>query len=103
MGVPLWPGLPGAAPGGSSAIGGPSSAPSVKGSSRSSSARSPRSSRGSPLASITAHPQALPSLFILLPAAAGMQDTIFGAIGARFGTSSAAGLFEITPERTGIL
>jgi mgtE-like transporter len=45
----------------------------------------------------------LPSLYILLPAATGMRGTIFGAIGARFGTNSAAGVFEITRERTGIV
>src|SRR5438309_12131819 len=37
----------------------------------------------------------LPSLFVLIPAAVGMKGTIFGAIGARLGTSTHAGLFEI--------
>jgi mgtE-like transporter len=45
----------------------------------------------------------LPSLFILIPAAVGMKGTIFGAIGARLGTSTHAGLFEITWKRTGVL
>jgi mgtE-like transporter len=45
----------------------------------------------------------LPSLYILLPAATGMRGTIFGAIGARFGTASAAGLFEPTWKRSGVL
>jgi mgtE-like transporter len=45
----------------------------------------------------------LPGLYILIPAAVGMRGTIFGAIGARFGTSSAAGLFEVTWRRSGIL
>src|SRR5438094_8412889 len=45
----------------------------------------------------------LPSLFILVPAAVGMKGTIFGAIGARLGTSTHAGLFEITAKRTGVL
>src|SRR5438552_11154898 len=45
----------------------------------------------------------LPSLFILLPAATGMKGTIFGAIGARLGTSSHAGLFEVSRERGSVL
>jgi mgtE-like transporter len=45
----------------------------------------------------------LPSLFILIPAAVGMKGTIFGAIGARLGTSSHAGLFEVAWDRTGVL
>ncbi|HEX9313586.1 MAG TPA: hypothetical protein VGA30_12300, partial [Actinomycetota bacterium] len=45
----------------------------------------------------------LPSLYILLPAATGMRGTIFGAIGARFGTNSAAGTFELSWRRTGVL
>ena len=45
----------------------------------------------------------LPSLFILLPAATGMKGTIFGAIGARLGTSSHAGLFEVSRERDSVL
>ncbi len=45
----------------------------------------------------------LPSLFILIPAAVGMKGTIFGAIGARLGTSTHAGLFEVSGQRTGVL
>src|SRR5436190_13259883 len=45
----------------------------------------------------------LPSLFILIPAAVGMKGTIFGAIGARLGTATHAGLFEITRRKTGVL
>jgi mgtE-like transporter len=45
----------------------------------------------------------LPSLFILIPAAVGMKGTIFGAIGARLGTASHAGLFEVTRKRSGVL
>jgi mgtE-like transporter len=45
----------------------------------------------------------LPSLFILIPAAVGMKGTIFGAIGARLGTSTHAGLFEVTWARDGVL
>src|SRR5438552_7769223 len=45
----------------------------------------------------------LPSLFILIPAAVGMKGTIFGAIGARLGTSTHAGPFEITRAKTGVL
>jgi len=45
----------------------------------------------------------LPGLFILIPAAVGMRGTIFGAIGARFGTSTHAGLFDVTWRRNGIL
>jgi mgtE-like transporter len=45
----------------------------------------------------------LPSLYILLPAATGMRGTIFGAIGARLGTTNAAGLFESNWRRTGVL
>jgi mgtE-like transporter len=45
----------------------------------------------------------LPSLFILIPAAVGMKGTIFGAIGARLGTASAVGLFEVSSDRGGVL
>jgi len=45
----------------------------------------------------------LPSLYILIPAAVGMRGTIFGAIGARLGTSAAAGVFEVSASRTGVL
>ncbi|HLB62397.1 MAG TPA: magnesium transporter [Actinomycetota bacterium] len=58
---------------------------------------------GVALASITHTLQELPGLFILIPAAIGMRGTVFGAIGARLGTSTHAGLFEVTRERTGVL
>jgi mgtE-like transporter len=46
---------------------------------------------------------ALPGLLVLIPAAVGMRGTIFGAIGARLGTSTHAGLFEPNLRRGGIL
>lgn len=55
------------------------------------------------LGSITGTLLLLPSLYILIPAAVGMRGTIFGAIGARLGTSTHAGLFEVTRRRTGVL
>src|SRR5207247_10144764 len=58
---------------------------------------------GVALGSISHTLQLLPSLFILIPAAVGMKGTIFGAIGARLGTATHAGLFEITRARTGVL
>lgn len=45
----------------------------------------------------------LPSLYILIPAAVGMKGTIFGAIGARFGTATHLGTFEVSWRRTGVL
>ena len=47
--------------------------------------------------------QALPGLIILIPAAVGMRGTIFGAIGARLGTTNAAGTFEVSFRRDGVL
>jgi mgtE-like transporter len=58
---------------------------------------------GVTLGSITHTLQALPSLFILIPAATGMRGTIFGAIAARLGTGTHAGLFEVTRRRRGLL
>jgi mgtE-like transporter len=58
---------------------------------------------GITLASITDTLQELPGLLILIPAVLGMRGTIFGAIGARLGTSIHAGLFEVTRDRTGVL
>lgn len=55
------------------------------------------------LASITHTLEELPGLLILIPATLGMRGTIFGAMGARLGTSTHAGLFEVTRERTGVL
>jgi mgtE-like transporter len=54
-------------------------------------------------ASIRGTLRLLPSLYILFPAATGMRGTIFGAIGARLGTNTAAGTFELTRRRTGVL
>ncbi|MBI3648111.1 MAG: magnesium transporter [Actinobacteria bacterium] len=45
----------------------------------------------------------LPGFLILIPAAVGMRGTIFGAIGARLGTENAAGTFEISFRRGGVL
>jgi mgtE-like transporter len=47
--------------------------------------------------------QALPGLIILIPAAVGMRGTIFGAIGARLGTTNAAGTFEVSFRKDGVL
>jgi mgtE-like transporter len=58
---------------------------------------------GITLASITGTLQELPGLLILVPAVLGMRGTIFGAIGARLGTSIHTGLFEVTRDRTGVL
>src|SRR5205809_1920207 len=58
---------------------------------------------GITLSSISKTLLALPGLIILIPAANGMRGTIFGAIGARFGTSIHAGLFEVTRDRQGVL
>ena len=55
------------------------------------------------LAHITGTLEALPGLLVLIPAAVGMKGTIFGAIGARLGTANAAGVFEPTLERGGVL
>jgi mgtE-like transporter len=45
----------------------------------------------------------LPGLIILIPAAVGMRGTIFGAIGARLGTTNAAGTFEVSFDKDGVL
>jgi mgtE-like transporter len=58
---------------------------------------------GVALASITHTLEALPGLLILVPAVLGMRGTIFGAMGARLGTSTHAGLFEATLARGGVL
>ena len=55
------------------------------------------------LSSIAETLEALPGLVILIPAAIGMRGTIFGAMGARLGTSTHAGLFEVTRARSGVL
>ncbi len=58
---------------------------------------------GLTLSSITHTLEALPGLLVLIPAAVGMRGTIFGAIGARLGTSTHAGLFEPNLRRGGVL
>jgi mgtE-like transporter len=55
------------------------------------------------LGSITGTLEKLPGLLVLIPAAVGMRGTIFGAMGARFGTGVAAGLFEPTLRRGSLL
>lgn len=58
---------------------------------------------GLTLGSITDTLDALPGLLVLIPASVGMRGTIFGAIGARLGTSVHAGLFEVTLQRNSVL
>src|SRR3954466_1237934 len=58
---------------------------------------------GLTLAHLTGRLAALPGLLILIPAAVGMKGTIFGAIGARLGTASAAGLLTIDLRPGGVL
>jgi mgtE-like transporter len=58
---------------------------------------------GLTLAHITGRLERLPGLLVLIPAAVGMRGTIFGAMGARLGTASAAGLFTPTLKHDGIL
>ena len=103
MGVPLWPGLPGAAPGGSSRYWRSEQRTLRQGFVALLVSTLAALVAGVATASILPTLKLLPSLYILLPAATGMRGTIFGAIGARFGTNSAAGVFEITRERTGIV
>jgi mgtE-like transporter len=55
------------------------------------------------LGSITGTLERLPGLLVLIPASVGMRGTIFGAMGARFGTGVAAGLFEPTLRRGSLL
>jgi mgtE-like transporter len=58
---------------------------------------------GLTLSHITGTLNALPGLLVLIPAAVGMRGTIFGAIGARLGTATHAGLFETNLKRGGVL
>lgn len=58
---------------------------------------------GLTLSSITQTLREVPGLMILIPAAVGMKGTIFGAIGARLGTSINAGLFHVSRDRDGVL
>ena len=55
------------------------------------------------LGSITGTLQALPGLIVLIPASVGLRGTIFGAIGARLGTSIQVGLFDASFKRGGVL
>jgi len=58
---------------------------------------------GLTLAHLTGTLERLPGLLVLIPAAVGMRGTIFGAIGARLGTESAAGTFQPNLARDGAL
>ncbi len=55
------------------------------------------------LSSITGTLTALPGLLVLIPASVGMRGTIFGAMGARLGTATHVGTFDVTLERGSIL
>ena len=55
------------------------------------------------LGSITDTLDLLPGLLVLIPASVGMRGMIFGAMGARLGTGIAAGVFEPTLRRGGLL
>ena len=58
---------------------------------------------GLALAFMTNRLAALPSLFILVPAAIGMRGNIFGAMGSRLGTAIHAGTFRVSREPDGVL
>lgn len=58
---------------------------------------------GLTLGSITGTLELLPGLLVLIPASVGMRGMIFGAMGARLGTGIAAGVFEPTLRRGGLL
>ncbi len=58
---------------------------------------------GLTLAHFTGRLEQLPGLLVLIPAAVGMRGTIFGAMGARLGTASAAGTFVPNLGRAGPL
>ncbi|MGZ5351144.1 MAG: magnesium transporter [Actinomycetota bacterium] len=55
------------------------------------------------LGSITGTLELLPGLLVLIPASVGMRGMIFGAMGARLGTGIAAGVFEPSLRRDGLL
>ena len=55
------------------------------------------------LGSITGTLELLPGLLVLFLALVGMRGMIFGAMGARLGTGIAAGVFEPTLRRGGLL
>lgn len=58
---------------------------------------------GLTLAGITGSLEELPGLLVLVPAAIGMRGTIFGALGARLGTSIHTGTFRLSPRRDTVL
>ena len=58
---------------------------------------------GLTLGHLAARLETFPGLLILIPAAVGMKGTVFGAVGARLGTASAAGSFEPTLRRGSVL
>jgi len=58
---------------------------------------------GLTLATITGTLDALPGLLVLIPASVGLRGTIFGAMGARFGTATHLGTFEVTLARGSVL
>jgi mgtE-like transporter len=58
---------------------------------------------GLTLASITGTLHELDGLIILIPAAVGVRGAISGAMGARLGTSTHAGTFEVTWDPSGVL
>ena len=47
--------------------------------------------------------EAVPGLFVLIPASIGMRGNIFGALAARLGTSIHSGLFEVSRNKAGLL
>ena len=55
------------------------------------------------LGSISGTLELLPGLLVLIPASVGMRGMIFGAMGARLGTGIAAGVFEPSLRRGGLL
>ena len=83
--------------------GAPSGGRGGRASSRSSCRRSRRSPPGSPSARSPGRSRSSPACSILIPAAVGMRGVISGATGARLGTSIAAGLFEVSWRRGGVL
>ncbi|MGH2635957.1 MAG: magnesium transporter [Actinomycetota bacterium] len=58
---------------------------------------------GLTLGAMTGTLEELPALFILIPASVGMRGVISGATGARLGTSIAAGMFDVSWRRGGVL
>jgi len=58
---------------------------------------------GVTLGAMTSTLEELPGLLILIPASVGMRGVISGTTGARLGTSIAAGLFDVSWRRGGVL